>query len=144
MLQATDTHYQFLSLYFKNELRQILIRSPVWRLAKTQSKSPSFPAEKTVFYLSSYPPSVQSEGGMSSVITHPFALEREMREQCHAQPRTHCFCAHAHEKQGCVMNHLQRKTVEQVNKQDMKCKEPTTERKKESTKKQWSQVHRVN
>lgn len=48
---------------------------------------------------------------MRAVITHPFALEREMREQCHAQPWTHCFCAHDHEKQGCVMNHLQRKTV---------------------------------
>lgn len=48
---------------------------------------------------------------MHAVITHPFALEREMKEQYHAQPRTHCFCAHAREKQGCVMNHLQRKTV---------------------------------
>lgn len=70
-----------------------------------------------VFFLGSYPPSVQSEGGMHAVITHPFALEREMRERYHAQPRTHCFCAHAREKQGGVKNHLQRKTVEQVNKQ---------------------------
>lgn len=29
------------------------------------------------------------------------------------------------------MNHLQRKTVEQVNKQDMECKEATAEKKKE-------------
>jgi len=42
------------------------------------------------------------------VITHPFASEREMRERYHARPRTHCFCAHAREKQGGVMmNHLQ-------------------------------------
>lgn len=65
------------------------------------------------------------------IITHPFALEREMREQYHAQPRTHCFCAHAREKQGCVMNHLQRKTVKQVNQRDMECKEAVTERKEE-------------
>ena len=56
---------------------------------------------------------------MHAVITHPFALEREMREQYHAQPPTHCFCALAREKQGGVMNHLQRKTVEQVNKEGM-------------------------
>lgn len=68
---------------------------------------------------------------MHDVITHPFASEREMREQYHAQPRTHCFCAHVREKQGCMMNHLQRKTVEQVNKQDMECKEATAEKKKE-------------
>lgn len=47
-------------------------------------------------------------GTMHYVITHPFALEREMREHYHDQPPTHCFCAHAHEKQGCEMNHLQR------------------------------------
>lgn len=58
---------------------------------------------------------------MQSVITHPFASEPEMTEHYHDQPPTHCFCAHAHEKQGCVMNHLQRETVEQVNKQDMEC-----------------------
>lgn len=70
---------------------------------------------------------------MHDVITHPFASEREMSEQYHAQPRTHCFCAHAREKQGCMMNHLQRKTVEQVNKQDMECKETTAEKKKGGT-----------
>lgn len=32
-----------------------------------------------------------------------------MIERC--QGRSHCFCAHAHVKQGCVMKHLQRKTV---------------------------------
>lgn len=42
-----------------------------------------------------------------------------MREQYHAQPRTHSFCAHAHEKQGCVMNHLRRNIVEQVSEQGM-------------------------
>ena len=68
---------------------------------------------------------------MHAVITHPFALERQMREQYHAQPRTHCFCAHAREKQGCVMNHLQRKTVEQVNKPGMECKEGDHHREKE-------------
>lgn len=73
---------------------------------------------------------------MHSVITHPFALKREMREQCHAQPGTHCFCAHAREKQGCVMNHLQRETVEQVNKPDMECKEATTPRKEGRSKQQ--------
>lgn len=68
---------------------------------------------------------------MHAVITHPFALERQMREQYHAQPRTHCFCAHAREKQGCAMNHLQRKTARQVNEQGMECKggPPQRERK---------------
>lgn len=42
-------------------------------------------------------------------ITHPFVWEQEMTERC--QGRSHCFCAHAHVKQGCVMKHLQRKTV---------------------------------
>lgn len=38
------------------------------------------------------------------------------------------------------MNHLQRKTVEQVNKQGMKCKgAATTERQIESIKRQWRQ-----
>lgn len=76
------------------------------------------------------------------MITHPFALEREMREHYHDQPPTHCFCAHAHEKQGCEMNHLLRETVEQVNRPDMKCKterkkgreEEQTDRKEERTK----------
>lgn len=77
------------------------------------------------------------------MITHPFALERQMREQYHAQPRTHSFCAHAHEKQGCVMNHLQWKIVEQVNEQGMECKGATTERKEESIKRQWGQVKNV-
>lgn len=80
---------------------------------------------------------------MHAVITHPFALEREMREQYHAQPPTHCFCALAREKQGGVMNHLQRKTVEQVNKEGMTRKGATTERKKESTWRQCRQVEKV-
>lgn len=92
------------------------------------------------FLLNCYPPSVESVGGMHAVITHPFALERQMREQYHAQPRTHCFCAHAREKQGCVLNHLQRKTVEQVNEQGMECKGATAERKEGSIKRQWGQV----
>lgn len=79
---------------------------------------------------------------MHAVITHPFASEREMREQYHAQPRTHCFCAHAREKQGCETNHLQPKTVEQVNKQGTELQgahRREKERKKESTKRQWGQ-----
>lgn len=68
---------------------------------------------------------------MHAVITHPFALEREMREQYHAQPRTHCFCAHAREKQGCVMNHLQRKTV--AGKQTRHGMQGDRHREKEST-----------
>lgn len=67
-----------------------------------------------------------------------------MTEQGHAQPRTHCFCARAHEKQGCVTNHLQLKTVEQVNEHGMECKETNAERKTESTERQCSQVNKVN
>lgn len=51
-----------------------------------------------------------------------------MRERYHAQPRTHSFCAHAHEKQGCVMNHLRRKIVEQVNDQGMRGKGASTDK----------------
>lgn len=78
---------------------------------------------------------------MHAVITHPFALEREMREQYHDQPRTHCFCAHAREKQGCVMNHLQRKTV--AGKQTRHGMQGGHHREKESTKRQWGQVKKV-
>lgn len=86
---------------------------------------------------------------MHAVTTHPFASEREMREQYHAQPRTHCFCAHAREKQACVMNHLQRKTVEQVNKLDMECKKATIEREEKNKPREkditeiWGQVKEV-
>lgn len=57
------------------------------------------------------PPCSESPGCSpeKTCITHPFVWEQEMRERC--QGRSHCFCAHAHVKQGCVMKHLQRKTV---------------------------------
>lgn len=69
-----------------------------------------------------------------------------MRERYHAQPRTHSFCAHAHEKQGCVMNHLRRKIVEQVNDQGMRGKGASTDkrdRQKERIKRLWGQVKSV-